>query len=90
MTAPVQFDHFAEDYDGALNEGLSVTGETKDYFAQKRIQWLARCLRSIQCTPAGVLDYGCGTGSAIPFLIRSLQPEALIGVDTSQKSIQIA
>lgn len=90
MTAPVQFDHYAEDYDGALNSGLSVTGECKDYFAEKRIQWLTHCLGRIAFSPTDVLDYGCGTGSAVPFIQRLLHPKVLIGVDTSQKSLEIA
>ena len=44
MKAQVQFDEYAENYDAALNQGLAVTGEGKDYFAAARIEWVARCL----------------------------------------------
>jgi hypothetical protein len=32
------FDAYAEDYDVALARGISVSGERKDYFAQRRIE----------------------------------------------------
>ena len=44
MTRNTSFDVYAEDYDAALSQGLSVSGEDKDYFAQGRIAWLARSL----------------------------------------------
>ena len=31
------FDKYADDYDAALAEGLSVSGEDKDYFARGRV-----------------------------------------------------
>ena len=64
MSAPVHFDDYAQDYDAALNKGLSATGEGRDYFACGRIQWLSRCLRQLSEQPRLVLDYGCGDGSS--------------------------
>src|SRR5262249_28827289 len=37
-----------------------------------------------------VLDFGCGTGSAIPFFLELLQPGQLLGVDLSAASLAIA
>ena len=34
MTLDNDFDAYAEDYDAVLAQGLSVSGEDKDYFAQ--------------------------------------------------------
>ena len=39
------FDIYAEDYDIALARGISVSGEEKDYFARRRIEWLRDCLK---------------------------------------------
>jgi SAM-dependent methyltransferase len=85
-----EFDAFAEDYDTALAQGLSVSGEDKNYFAQGRIDWLARCLRMHQCDPRRVLDFGCGTGSSAPFLLKLPEIQELVGVDVSAKSIEVA
>ena len=64
------FDEYAADYDAALAHGLFVSGEDKNYFAKGRIGWLANCLRQMKEQPRSVMDLGCGTGSAEPFLLN--------------------
>ena len=84
------FDEYASNYDAALAEGISVSGEGKEYFAKGRIQWLARCLDEMGERPANVMDYGCGTGSAAPYFFESLKVRSLVGLDTSVESLKIA
>jgi len=84
------FDEYADGYDSALAEGISVSGEDKNYFARGRIAWLARCLEQLQERPKSFLDYGCGTGSASPFIFEMLGVKSLIGVDASLKSLEKA
>jgi SAM-dependent methyltransferase len=84
------FDTFAQDYDAALARGISLSGEDKNFFARGRIVWLARCLRQLEMTPRRVLDYGCGTGSAIPFLLDELRAGSVVGVDVSAGSLNVA
>lgn len=85
-----EFDAFAEDYDTALNEGLKLSGEGKDYFAEGRMRWLARCLAALGNTPKHALDFGCGTGSATPFFFDIIQVATLVGCDPSEKSLEQA
>ena len=61
-----EFDEYAADYDAALNRGLSLTGESKEYFAMERVKWVSRCLADLGARPSRVLDFGCGTGGACP------------------------
>lgn len=84
------FDQYAVDYDAALAHGLHVSGEDKIYFAKGRIAWLAGCLRRLKEQPRSVMDLGCGTGSAEPFLLDLMGVESVLGVDTSAKSLEIA
>ena len=42
--AEKEFDAHAIQYESALNEGLSISGEGPDYFAGKRIAWTASVL----------------------------------------------
>jgi len=90
MVVPVHFDKYAQDYDEALNQGLSVTGEDKDYFAQRRISWLAECLRKTPAKARQVMDYGCGNGSSVNFLLDLIRAESVIGLDSSGKSVELA
>ncbi len=86
-----EFDSFAGNYDEALQQGLAVTGENKDYFAHGRLKFLADLLKKLKIDPPrSVLDFGCGTGSATPFLIECLGAKKILGVDVSDKSLDVA
>ncbi len=85
-----QFDSFAEDYDAALNKGLSVSGEDKNYFARGRMTCLAAALASLAHRPADIMDFGCGTGSATPFVFEAFPDARLVGTDISDKSLAVA
>jgi trans-aconitate methyltransferase len=90
MTANPEFDEFAANYEEALGPGLRWTGEGKDYFAERRIAWLSQKLAKAQQNPITAMDFGCGIGSATPFLLNLIRVEQLIGVDVSPKSLEIA
>jgi SAM-dependent methyltransferase len=85
-----EFDDFAATYDAALNKGLSLSGESKDYFARERVRWLAGRLADLGVRASLVLDYGCGTGGTSPELLERLQPRAVVGVDASHESLEVA
>jgi SAM-dependent methyltransferase len=89
-TPGVDFDDYASDYDAALARGVSVSGEDKDYFAQGRVACLVRCLEQLAQRPGAVMDFGCGTGSAAPFLLEMNGIDSLVGVDVSRQSIDRA
>ncbi len=93
MSAPeskTEFDRYAADYDAALAQGISVSGEDKDFFARGRVAWLARCLREISVQPKSVLDFGCGTGQSAPHLLEIVQAEEVLGVDVSEGLLGVA
>jgi SAM-dependent methyltransferase len=84
------FDQYAEDYDSALDQGLSVSGENKDYFAQGRIAWLSSLLRRWRQDVRAVIDFGCGTGTSSPYFFDLLGAESVLGLDISPKSLELA
>jgi len=84
------FDAYAGAYDAALNRGLSLSGESKTYFARTRIQWTASRLEQSGWRPQHVLDFGCGTGDSATELLEQLQAATVTGVDTSPESIAVA
>lgn len=85
-----EFDTFATDYDDALNQGLKYSGEAKEYFADGRVRWLRRRLGTALVAKGRCLDYGCGTGTAAPFLLEHLGVDRVVGVDLSEESLGIA
>jgi len=84
------FDDYAEGYDEALAKGLSVSGEDKEYFARGRVLWLSECLRQLSTKPQSVMDFGCGTGSASQLFLNVIGAEFVLGIDSSQKLLDIA
>ena len=84
------FDQYAEEYDDALAQGLSVSGENKDYFAHGRIAWLSSLLRKSREDSRSVMDFGCGTGTSTPYFFNLLGAESVLGLDVSAKSLELA
>jgi SAM-dependent methyltransferase len=84
------FDRYASSYEEALARGLSITGESSEYFARGRVAWLAQRLHVMAMQPKKLLDFGCGTGAAVPFFRELLSVESVIGVDNSECSLALA
>jgi SAM-dependent methyltransferase len=85
-----EFDHYSASYGEALAKGLSVSGEDPEYFAHARMLWLADRLRDLGEQPATAIDFGCGTGTATPFLFDVVGVSSILGVDKSAKSLEVA
>jgi len=80
----VGFDVHAAEYDEALAEGLHLTGESRQHFAERRIAWLKRQAgRAGVSSAERVLDFGCGDGDAAPLLRDLLGAREVAGVDVS-------
>ena len=90
MSEKIDFDFYADSYDRALAEGLAVSGENREYFAEGRVKWLAGRLHRMGSRPLLVIDFGCGTGSTSPILLDFLPPNCAIGLDSSARSIDVA
>jgi SAM-dependent methyltransferase len=86
MSDPAEFDRFADNYDECLNDALAASGETKEFFARERVEWLARCLKG-SGPSNNALDYGCGTGDTTRLLREILGSQSVVGLDVSTLSL---
>lgn len=88
------FDLVARNYDSQVHRGLSLSGERKEYFADRRIAWTGQLIGSLApgrfWPPRTVIDYGCGTGTALPRLLEHFSPERVLGLDISAASLEVA
>jgi SAM-dependent methyltransferase len=84
------FDTYAQSYDRALAQGISVSGEEKEYFAEGRVRWLAGRLRELGERPRRILDFGCGTGTGARFLGAHFSEATVLGVDVSGPTLETA
>lgn len=85
--AQSEFDAYAQQYEAALNQGISVSGESSHYFATQRIAWTAKLIGP---NMESVLDFGCGVGIAIPELQQRFEPELTWGFDPSSAAVERA
>jgi SAM-dependent methyltransferase len=88
MSAP--FDAYARDYEHALNQGLAVSGESRDFFLHGRVAWLKRRLDELKVHVHRAMDYGCGTGTSVGELRTLLGAPDVVGVDLSSEEIAVA
>ena len=84
------FDEYSAEYDAALTKGIRVSGENKFYFASGRIDFLKSCLAGLGETPERVLDFGCGVGTAAPYLLALPATKQVLGIDVSPRSLEVA
>jgi len=89
MTQP-EFDRYARSYEQDLAKSLAATGEGREFYAQKRIDWTAQCLTRLRVSPKRVLDYGCGDGANVPMLAQEFGAQHVLGVDLSSESVALA
>jgi SAM-dependent methyltransferase len=82
-----EFDAYAADYDAALNQGLRLTGEKKEYYAEGRVRHIRARLARLGLQPANCLDFGCGTGTSAVFLRDGLGLHTCTGYDPSGDSV---
>ena len=88
--SPAEFDRFARSYEQDLAKSLSVTGEDREFYAQKRIDWTAQCVARLGYSVKRILDYGCGDGANVPMLAARFHADRVLGVDISAESILVA
>lgn len=86
-----EFDAHADSYRHTLDRALAIGGGDSVYYAERKFAALKAFQRGYShAAPASILDFGCGTGTNLPFL-RALFPDAeLYGVDVSHRSLDVA
>lgn len=82
------FDHPTA-YDSLLNQGLRLSGESRQYFAKCRVEHLIQFI-SDGPAPSRILDFGCGTGDTSALLAAKFAGAEVIGVDSSEAVIASA
>lgn len=78
-------------YEKDLNQGLSLSGEGREYYLQNRLRIMKGILETrFSFTPRRILDFGCAAGETA-LAMAQVWPEAdVTGVDTSESLIAAA
>lgn len=89
--APPTFDSHASDYEAQCTQGLAVSGESKDFFARGRVEFLRRSWdRRGRPEPERVIDFGCGVGDVTPILAEAFPRAQVLGLDPSARCVERA
>ncbi len=88
MSSP-EFDRYADSYRRLHAENIRITGESPDYFARNKAQHAGR-LAANRLPVRRILDFGCGIGTATPFLREYFPDCEITGTDVSPASLDIA
>ena len=84
-----EFDKVSSNYENQLNCGISLSGEDSSFFAKKRVEHMSEIIKRFKSDHKFIMDYGCGTGGSVGYLLDAFNPKKLIAVDVSEKSLSI-
>jgi ubiquinone/menaquinone biosynthesis C-methylase UbiE len=85
-----EFDKFADEYYANHLANIRLSGERPEYFAEYKVEDLARLISPIFAGSIRILDFGCGIGNSVPWLKKHFPASILTGVDVSMKSLALA
>ena len=82
-----EFDKFSSRYTEVLDKDLKLSGESTEYFARYKAEYLYRCLGPD--FEGSIVDYGCGVGLVTKFLRAHYDSSnvKIFGYDISKSSI---
>jgi SAM-dependent methyltransferase len=87
LSNKVNFNDYAENYQNILQKQLSFFDRNEGYFAEYKIDLIKK---NIDIVPQKILDYGCGVGRNLKYLIKHFKDSKIYACDISEKSIDIA
>ena len=87
--AESEFDKVSSNYENLLKSGLSLSGENSSFFAEKRIEHIVSLIPRLNLKHKVIMDFGCGTGGSVSYLLEAFNPTSLTVVDTSEESLRI-
>ncbi|HEX4481048.1 MAG TPA: class I SAM-dependent methyltransferase [Rudaea sp.] len=83
-----EFDRHADDYDRTLRASLPAGMEEDAYFARYKVDYLAAASRGRDIHR--LLDFGCGAGRSLEYLVAAFPKAQVFGFDPSSESLRHA
>lgn len=83
----VNFDDYADSYNELIAKQLNFFSNDESYFAAYKIEIMRRVL---QCEPKAILEFGCGIGRNLRYLVKAFPKAEITACDISEQSLVIA
>ena len=80
----VNFDDYADQYEKMLQDQLSFFSKDRGYFSEYKV---ALASKYCKISPERIIDFGCGIGLSLPFLIRYFPQAQIFATDLSKRSL---
>ena len=92
MRAPMELDEVGPEYRSIHDDNLRLTGFRSEYFCDRKVREMARCLASSGSDQhtGTVLDLGCGDGLCASYLQRHFPDSSIHGIDVAWPGLQVA
>ena len=85
INKPVNFDDFASNYENYISDSFGIIDNDVSYYHSAK----AKIAKSeLDYTPKKILDFGCGIGLMIKFLIENFHYSKFFAYDASTKSLE--
>lgn len=84
MVERVDFDDYADRYEGMLQDQLAFFSADRGYFSEYKVMTMRA--NGLQA-PRSILDFGCGIGLTLPYLQKHFPQASLYATDISRKSL---
>ena len=89
-----EFDKFAENYNESLRNSLALTRTSDKYQAEYKVRLLKNRLsrdvaKTRETTQLNVLDFGCGVGLSLPYLLEQFSGSKIYATDVSEVSLNV-
>ena len=88
-----EFDQYRDNYSEQINQSLSFSGQSHDFFTKVKADYLIKILQNKELfvNEISALDVGCGHGLIHPYLLEQKDIKLnLSGVDVASSVIDIA
>ncbi len=85
-----EFDAVANAYEDQHAASIRFSGETPEYFARYKIDDVAREMGRTSRETSRILDFGGGTGNALPHLAAAFPGAGIVLLDPSAQSLSVA
>jgi SAM-dependent methyltransferase len=89
-----EFDKFADEYRAMHRDGIRISGEEPEYFAEYKIADIAKEFAKSHARKSAdnldILDFGAGVGGSVPYVAKYFRGSRLNCLDPSERSLSIA
>ncbi|WP_297950365.1 class I SAM-dependent methyltransferase [uncultured Campylobacter sp.] len=84
----VNFDEYGKSYDDIMQSQHKNFGDIK-YYAEYKIKILSSIVKR-NSQNLKILEYGCGIGRNLPYILEAFHKSSVFGFDISKESLEIA